>query len=185
MSRLVVTITLLALSIALGSCQLANEQPAPTPATEPMPIAQAGPLPPEETAPPEPTGEPQPAPETKPIEPGITSTQAPTRGTLPKAVIDEKLEAIAPAIRACYEQALKASPGLRGNLSIDFVVAPDGKVAHAAARDTDVEQPLESPSATACIVAEIRKLEFPEPRGGRVFISYPLKFEPPTAKPAP
>lgn len=126
----------------------------------------------------EPGSEPPPADKKeKPVEPGISRTNTPTRGTLPKAVIDEKLESAGPEIRACYERALETTPDLAGEVSIDFVVAPDGKVVHAEARD--VERPLGDPAAVECILNVIRKLEFPEPKGGRVFLNYPLSFQPP------
>lgn len=165
------------LAATLTGCQLFNEAPAEAPPPQVVPApSEPAPLPPEETPPPE---APAPAapPEAKPVEPGITQTGAPTRGKLPKAVIDEKLKATGPAIQACYERGLKAKPDLRGDVDIDFVVAPDGKVAHASA--TEGEAALAHAPTVDCILAEIRKLTFPEPRGGRVFINYPLHFEPP------
>ena len=170
----------LSLLVASG-CQLPSEQPPATPeAPRTEAEHQPAPLPPEETPPEQST---MPAvSEAKPIEPGVSSTGAPTRGKLPKAVVDEKLKSLQPKIQACYERGLKATPDLRGNLSINFVVAPDGKVAHAEA--IEVEAPLNDAATVACVVAEIRQLQFPEPSGGRVFLNYPLKLEPPPAAPA-
>ena len=164
------------------ACRLPGEKPAaaPEPAPEPM-AGDPAPLPPEET-PSEEAPAAAPAAEAKPIEPGITTTGTPPRGKLPKAVIDEKLKAAQPAIFACYERSLKATPELRGNLSINFVVAPEGKVAHAEA--VEVEDPLTHAETVECILGVIKKLEFPQPQGGRVFLNYPLKLEPapPAAK---
>jgi hypothetical protein len=170
----------LAASLTLAGCQLPSEAPPATPATTPSTTSsEPAPLPPEETAPDEPV-KPLDPPDAKPIEPGIAPTGAPTRGTLPKAVIDEKLKSIGPAIQACYERGLKAKPELRGSVNINFVVAPDGKVAHADAAEEDGA--LNDTASVDCILSEIRKLEFPPPSGGRVFINYPLRLEPP--KPA-
>jgi len=165
-----------------SACQLPSEQPPATPETPPSESSnEPAPLPPEETPPPD--SEPAPAPEARPVEPGITSTSgAPKRGKLPKAVIDEKLKSVQPAIQACYERGLKAKPELRGNLSINFVVADDGKIAHAESIET--EDPLSDAGTVDCILGEIRKLVFPAPSGGRVFLNYPVKLEPPPA-PAP
>ena len=165
-------------------CQLPSETPAATPEAVPsqgMPAPSEAPaaLPPEETPSPETPAVAAPA-EAKPVEPGITQTGAPTRGKLPKAVIDEKLKSAGPAIQACYERSLKTKPDLHGNVDINFVVAPDGKVAHADVAQG--ENALEDDATVNCILGEIRKLTFPEPSGGRVFLSYPLRFEPP--KPA-
>lgn len=170
----------LPLSLLLCACQMPNEAPPPA-APPPAPASdEPAPLPPEETPPPE-TEAALPPPDAKPVEPGITATGAPTRGTLPKAVIDEKLKAAGPGIKACYEHGLKAKPDLRGKLDINFVVAPDGKVAHADAAEGD--DALPDSATVACILAEIRKLEFPPPSGGRVFINYPLTLEPPKPQP--
>jgi hypothetical protein len=163
-----------------AACQLPSEAPPASPVSPPpveAPPDHAA-LPPEQMPPPDEL--PAPGDSTlpaKPIEPGVTTTGAPTRGQLPKAVVDEKLQAAQPAIVACYERALQATPGLRGNVSVSFVVGTDGRVAHAEA--AAVDDPLTDVATVDCIVAEIRKLEFPEPRGGRVFLSYPLKLEPP------
>jgi hypothetical protein len=174
---------LLSLSLLFTmACQLPSEQPPAAPENSPSEAdSETAPLPPEETPPPE--LEPAPPPEVKPVEPGVTSTSgAPKRGTLPKAVIDERLKSAEPAIQGCYERGLKAKPELRGNLSINFVVAPEGKVAHAEA--IEVDDALGDAATVDCIVGEIRKLRFPEPSGGRVFLNYPLKLEPPAAPPA-
>ncbi|HXK16786.1 MAG TPA: AgmX/PglI C-terminal domain-containing protein, partial [Polyangiaceae bacterium] len=164
---------------ALPACLPPSETPPAAPTNQPASTSEErAPLPPEEQAPEETPTESAPAAEAKPVEPGITPTGAPTRGTLPKAVIDEKLKSAAPAIQACYERALKSKPELRGNVIVNFVVAPDGKVAHAEAAEGD--DALSDVPTVTCILGEIRKLVFPEPKGGRVFINYPLKLEPPT-----
>jgi hypothetical protein len=158
---------------------LLNDKPAENP-TPPPPAAtlssEPAPLPPEETPPPEASAKPVDPPDAKPVEPGITATGAPTRGTLPKAAIDEKLKAAGPEIQACYERGLKAKPGLHGNVDVNFVVATDGKVVHADAAQGD--DALSDDATVDCILAAIRKLEFPQPKGGRVFINYPVKLEP-------
>ena len=170
------------LAATCSACQLLNNAPPEAPPSKVvLAPSQPAPLPPEETPPPEETAAPAAPAEAKPIEPGIAPTGAPTRGKLPKAVIDERLQSAGPGIQACYERGLKAKPALRGDVNIDFVVAPDGKVAHASAAEGDGA--LTDAPTVECMLAEIRKLSFPEPSGGRVFIHYPLHLEPP--KPAP
>jgi hypothetical protein len=173
MSRSVLSLSLL----TLFGCQLPSENPPEAPREKPA-FVEAGALPPEETAPPE--AEPAPAPSAQPVEPGVAATGAPTRGRLPKAVIDEKLKSVGPAVQACYEQGLKGKPDLRGVVNVNFVVGEDGKVVHADAAEGD--DALPDAATASCILGAIKKLEFPAPSGGRVFISYPLKLEPP--KPA-
>jgi outer membrane biosynthesis protein TonB len=164
-------------SLSLAACQLLNEKPPEEPTKVVLAPSEPAPLPPEETPPPEPAASSAPAPEPKPVEPGIVATGTPTRGTLPKAVIDEKLKSAGTGIQACYERGLKSKPDLHGEVNIDFVVGTDGKVARAAAAEGD--NALDDAATVDCILAEIRKLEFPPPKGGRVFINYPLRLEPP------
>jgi hypothetical protein len=159
----------------LTGCQLPGEKPAEEPKAKP-PVVEAGPLPPGETPPEEPPA-PPPSAEATPVEPGITPTGAPRRGKLPKAVIDEKLASLGPTIQACYEQGLKTKPELRGIVNVNFVVGEDGKVAHADAAEGD--DALPDAATVGCILGAIKKLEFPQPSGGRVFLNYPLKLEPP------
>jgi hypothetical protein len=165
----------LGLALLLTACQLPEEAPPPAAPKHPS-SEEPAPLPPEETPSPEPEAPAEP-PTAKPVEPGITSTGAPTRGTLPKAVIDEKLKSAQPGIKACYERGLKAKPDLRGTLNINFVVDPEGKVAHVDAGAVD--DGLADAATVECIFGEIKKLEFPKPNGGRVFLNYPLQLEPP------
>jgi hypothetical protein len=168
--------TVLALSVGLllAACQLHEAPPAESAAAPPPRSEEPAPLPPEETPPAEQL---PPAPAAPPPEAGITATGAPTRGKLPKSVIDEQLKAAQGGVLACYERALKTKPDLRGSVNVDFVVSTEGKVVHAEA--TSAEDELPDEATTSCILSEIRKLEFPPPTGGRVFIHYPLKLEPP------
>jgi hypothetical protein len=92
-------------------------------------------------------------------------------------VIDEQLKSAGPSIQACYERGLKAKPGLRGSIDINFVVATDGRVVHADAAEGD--DAVADQATVDCVLGVVRKLEFPQPKGGRVFINYPLKLEPP------
>jgi hypothetical protein len=172
---------LLVASLAcLSACQMPEDKPAAAPVSATASAAPSNP-----PAPPPPVEDsreaaaPADPPDAKPVEPGIAATGAPTRGKLPKAVIDEKLKSIGPAIQACYERGLKTNPDLRGNLSVNFVVAPDGKVAHVDADGAD-DVPNDAQTVD-CILGEIKKLEFPPPTGGRVFINYPIRLEPPKA----
>lgn len=167
---------LFSLPLLLAACQLPGEAPPPAAPPPPPSANEPAPLPPEETPPAEPPP-PAAASEAKPVEPGIVSTGTPTRGTLPKAVIDEKLKSAAPAIQACYERALKQKPALHGSVNVNFVVGTDGKVVHADT--TDADDALDDAATVECILGELKKLEFPQPKGGRVFLNYPLRLEPP------
>lgn len=166
--------------LALAACH--QDPPARAPEEHPpVLLSPPAPLPPEETPPPEAPATPSASVGAQPVEPGVSATGAPTRGALPKAVIDEELKAAGPAIQACYERGLKAKPHLRGQVNVNFVIGTDGKVAHADAVEAD--DALTDAATLDCIVAVIAQLEFPPPRGGRVFINYPIQLEPSKAAP--
>jgi hypothetical protein len=160
------------LTLGLLGCRHAGEQGAATPGLEPASRVEEPAVPGADSSGADSTST---YVDPEPVEAGVGHTNAPTRGTLPVAVIEDALVSAGPGIEACYERALEKNPALVGNLNINFVVAPDGKVEYAEA--SEVEQPLSDPSAVECVLSVIRKLEFPEPRGGKVFINYPLKFE--------
>lgn len=170
-----IALVLVTLSAA-PACQL-HDKPAEAPKPERV-IVERGPLPPEEQPPAEaPAGAASASEPAEPAPSGIARTGAPTRGTLPKAIVQEKLESAQPGIRACYEAALATKPELRGVVDINFVVGTDGKVAHAEALEG--AGALGDPLTIDCILGHIKKLEFPAPSGGRVFLSYPVQLEPP------
>src|SRR5262245_24536599 len=92
--------------VSFGGCPLPGEKPTAAPEAAPAAPAERGPLPPEEQPPPEAPPSDAPPPEAKPVEPGITAAGGPTRGTLPKDVVDEKLKSAQPAVQACYARSL-------------------------------------------------------------------------------
>lgn len=79
--------------------------------------------------------------------------------------------------RKCYDDALKAHPGIEGDLVIQWTVDRDGKVtkiALNAARSTITE-----PSVVGCIIDIIKKIPFaPSPRGMESTYNYPYNFHP-------
>ncbi|MDF3064777.1 MAG: uncharacterized protein K0R38_378 [Polyangiaceae bacterium] len=163
--------------LLLTACPPPKSAEPTAPTSAPVPSSdEPAPLPPEETPTPVPT-EPPVLPAAKPVEPGIAPTGAPTRGKLPKGVVDEKLKEAQPGILSCYQRALKSKPELSGSVNVDFVVSTEGKVVHAASAEGD--DALADEATVRCILTEIEQLVFPPPSGGRVFINYPIKLEPP------
>jgi len=113
-------------------------------------------------------------------EPGVVQGGGPTRGTLPKAAVEKEMQRALPAFRDCYERALAQKPDLRGKLFLHFVVAPDGSVPYAAPYDEATN--LDDEAVIECVLAELSKLVFPPPSGGRALVNYPLEFAPPNAR---
>jgi hypothetical protein len=79
--------------------------------------------------------------------------------------------------RACYDAALKAHPGIEGNLDIQWTIDPKGVVSDIAV-DTSHSDILE-PSVGNCVMAIIRKIHFNESaRGFETRTHYPFNFHP-------
>jgi hypothetical protein len=79
--------------------------------------------------------------------------------------------------RACYDKGLADHPGMEGDLVVQWVIDPKGKVSHVTA-DTSRSQ-ITEPSVVACIGAVIEKLQFAASPGGfETRASYPFNFHP-------
>jgi hypothetical protein len=79
--------------------------------------------------------------------------------------------------RACYDAALKAHPGIEGDLDIQWTIDPKGNVTEIAL-DPSRSQILE-PSVTKCISAIIKQIHFNESaKGFETHAHYPFNFHP-------
>jgi hypothetical protein len=79
--------------------------------------------------------------------------------------------------RACYDNALKAHPGIEGNLDIKWTIDPKGAVTDIAV-DTSHSDILE-PSVANCVIAIIKKIHFNESaKGFETYTHYPFNFHP-------
>ena len=79
--------------------------------------------------------------------------------------------------RACYDTALKAHPGIEGNLDIQWTIDPKGLVTDIAV-DTSHSDILE-PTVSNCVIAIIKKIHFNESaKGFETRTHYPFNFHP-------
>ncbi len=79
--------------------------------------------------------------------------------------------------RACYDAALGAHPGIKGDLLIQWTIDPKGNVT-AVSQDTDRSQ-ITEPSVVACVGNVIKKILFaPSPGGYETKAFYPFNFQP-------
>ena len=77
-------------------------------------------------------------------------------------------------IKACYENALKRNPSLKGKISIRFTILETGGLSEiAAALNT-----LGSPEVAACIVNTMRSWRTQFRPSGPVTVEYPFVFQP-------
>jgi hypothetical protein len=68
------------------------------------------------------------------------------------------------------------APGVFGRVGTSFTIGHRGEVTDAKITQSEIK----NPTMEACILGEIRKVEFPVPRNGDVIhINYPFRFTDP------
>jgi hypothetical protein len=103
----------------------------------------------------------------------MTSVGQPNaNGDLDKAIIRRYVKRDLNKIQYCYEKMLLAKPGLKGTVTVQFFIAPTGKVESAKATGVD-------DAVSSCVAEAIKAIEFPKPKGGGgVQVNYPFTFRP-------
>jgi hypothetical protein len=115
-------------------------------------------------------------------------------GRLPAEAIQRVVRDHFGRMRACYEDALATRPDLEGRVRIRFLIDRRGRV--AASTDTSLAEekeesrdeggsrvesahgvtPLPDVAVRACVARAFAAMEFPEPSGGVVDVTYPIVF---------
>jgi hypothetical protein len=108
-----------------------------------------------------------------PLEPP-SSLIKPGDGTLPPDAAAATVAAALPAIRACYDNALRIAPALWGRLAIRFHITAAGAVDEAF----QVESTFPDERMVQCVLRAARSLTFPAPAGGDLRLVVPLRFSP-------
>jgi outer membrane biosynthesis protein TonB len=159
-------------ALALVSC--AGETPPPT---SPDP-ALATPPPADASAPAAASAAAAPAPPASPGAPTSSDTGA-DGGNSNRG--QDEIKAIVqnhrPKFRACYDEARKRAPSLRGWFVIDFTLNPDGTLREATyARD---KSEIKDEAMGQCALAALKTIGFPPSKVGKeTKISYPFGFTP-------
>ena len=79
-------------------------------------------------------------------------------------------------VRECFDKAKKDIPDLAGDMTIHFVVDPDGKVKKAELNQE--RSTLKSPAVADCAVKVIQGIKFPRSsRGMDTTVNYPFNFK--------
>lgn len=87
------------------------------------------------------------------------------------------IQAHRPEARACYDNALKAHPGIAGKLDITWKLDPKGNVTDVGvdASKSDIHEP----SVIQCVQSVIRSIKFAESQKGfETTMHYPFDFHP-------
>lgn len=102
--------------------------------------------------------------------------EAVVMGAIDAAAVEAALLAHKDEFRLCYEREINAgNPNLTGRVGTSFVIGTRGRVTRAGV----LSSTLRNPNAERCILAVIRRIQFPVPKGGGVVqVNYPFKFRP-------
>lgn len=95
-------------------------------------------------------------------------------GRLPPEVIQRIVRQNFRRFRLCYEAGLRDDPKLAGRVVTDFVIDRKGAVTSVKDGDSD----LPNAGVRSCMARVFSNLSFPEPEGGIVKVSYPIRFAP-------
>jgi hypothetical protein len=78
------------------------------------------------------------------------------------------------AVKYCYEKELQKNPALQGKVAVYWEIGPLGDVTIAQVKESD----MNNADAESCIVGVVRRMVFPQPRGGGVVnVNYPWIFK--------
>jgi TonB family protein len=81
--------------------------------------------------------------------------------------------------RACYDKGLKDHPGIEGDLTVKFVIDPQGTVTEASVDES--KSTIHEPTVGACVAEVIKKIKFAPSKGGfESRANYPFNFHPKT-----
>ncbi|MFL5307979.1 MAG: TonB family protein [Polyangia bacterium] len=105
--------------------------------------------------------------------PDILTGSVSVRGSLDKEIIRRTVRRHLNEVRYCYDGALAAHPALSGRLVVQFTIAPTGRVLAALLSSST----LANVAVESCVVAAVRRWEFPEPQGGGLAsVTYPFQL---------
>lgn len=95
-------------------------------------------------------------------------------GAIDADAVERALLAHKDEFRLCYEKEINAeNPGVSGRVGTSFVIGSSGHVSQAGIESSS----LKNANIERCILAVIKRIDFPIPRGGGVVqVTYPFKF---------
>ena len=101
----------------------------------------------------------------------VRQAKAEIQGALDKDIIRRIVRAHVNEVRHCYHQALDRDPNSKGRVTIQFVVAPTGKVSKTVVQETTAKDA----ALGECMAVAVRRWSFPKPEDGNaVIVSYPF-----------
>ena len=118
-------------------------------------------------------------PEVKPIlKPAASTAVYGGPPAVSKKIIQRVIRQKRGDLHRCYEKALIKNPTFEANLSMSFVILPDGSTTSVQVIDIPANADPVSAKLYDCLEARFNEMRFPQPKGGaQVSIQYPLKFK--------
>lgn len=99
-------------------------------------------------------------------------------GSLSRDEIDQVVRLALPYVKDCYEDLLEDNNAAEGRIAVKFVIEPGedgvGELAKLDIKASDFDDYL----FEECVLTEMASLEYPNPQGGMVIVSYPFSFSP-------
>ena len=92
-------------------------------------------------------------------------------GALPASMIQDVVKKNMWQVNDCYTR--HAFRGQAGRLVIEFEIDADGGVKVATKKESN----LGNSTLEGCVLQSVRRMKFPQPRGGTVVTTYPFVFQ--------
>lgn len=96
-------------------------------------------------------------------------------GHLSKDEIKKTVQLARPEVGRCYERGLERDSEMTGTVAVRLVIEADGSVQDVS--PDPGKTTLSDAQVVDCVLAAMKKLRFPQPEDGRVFVTYPFRFE--------
>jgi hypothetical protein len=107
--------------------------------------------------------------------PEVSSGTTIVRGSLDKEIVRRVVRRHIKEVKYCYERELVRHPALLGRVVTQFAILPTGRVATALLASSTVG----NVEVESCVLAAVRRWEFPVPLGGGVvMVTYPFMLTP-------
>lgn len=116
---------------------------------------------------------PETLPEVAPIEPTPTATTPSMNEGLPLDFIQDTLKTHRGSFFKCYTQLLQKTPGVVGQASISFTIAPTGKVIQSTISSSNINDN----AFKKCLLDAIARVEFKSFAGAPISTVFPIRFE--------
>ncbi len=103
----------------------------------------------------------------------IESGKPQITGSLDKEIVRRVINQHKAEVLYCYEKELVRTPGLNGKVTVEFLIAANGRVTQSRV----IETSMNNRNVEDCVVGKIRNWPFPQPKGGGMaIVTYPFIF---------